>query len=92
MSSVRRLVAFAGSTRRESLNWRFPAVAVDALPQAGAEVALLDLRDFALPLDDGDLEDAAGLPGNAQKLIAPIAGHHGLLVAAPEHNGMPRRS
>ena len=40
----------AGSARRESFNWRFPAVAVDALRQAGAEVTLLDLRDFALPL------------------------------------------
>ena len=64
-------------------------MAVDAVRQAGAEVTLLDLNDFALPFYDGDLEDASGLPDNAQKLIALIAGHHGLLVASPEYNGMP---
>jgi chromate reductase len=87
-SSGPRLLAFSGSVRRESLNRKFLAVAVDAVRQAGAEVTLLDLRDFALPLYDGDLEDASGLPDNAQKLIALITEHDGLLIASPEYNGM----
>lgn len=35
--------------------------------EAGAEVTLLDLNDYVLPLYHGDLEDAEGLPANAAK-------------------------
>jgi NAD(P)H-dependent FMN reductase len=85
---VPRLLAFAGSARRESLNRKFLAVAVAAAREAGAEVTLLDLNDTVLPLYHGDVEDAEGLPANATKLIALIAEHDGLLIASPEYNGM----
>lgn len=88
MSSAPRILAFAGSARRESLNRKFLAVAVQAVRDAGGEVTLLDLNDYALPLYHGDLEDAAGLPANAAKLIEVIARHDALLVASPEYNAM----
>jgi NAD(P)H-dependent FMN reductase len=34
------------------------------------------------------LEDSAGLPENATKLIALITQHDGLLIASPEYNSM----
>ena len=83
MSTVPRILAFAGSARRDSLNKKFLAVAVQAAREAGAEVTHLDLNDFPLPLYHGDLEDASGLPDNAKKLIALIASHHALLIASP---------
>ncbi len=88
MSSAPRLLAFAGSARRESLNRKFLAVAMQAAREAGAEVTLLDLNDLPLPLYHGDLEDASGLPDNAKKLIALIASHDALLIASPEYNSM----
>ena len=88
MSSVLRILAFAGSARRESLNRKFLAVAVQAARDAGGEVTLLDLNECALPLYHGDLEEADGLPANAAKLIELIAGHDALLVASPEYNSM----
>jgi NAD(P)H-dependent FMN reductase len=88
MSSVPRILAFAGSARRESLNRKFLVVAVDAAREAGAEVTLLDLNELPLPLYQGDLEDASGMPENAKKLVALIAAHDALLVASPEYNSM----
>jgi NAD(P)H-dependent FMN reductase len=88
MPNPLRILAFAGSARRDSLNKKLLAVAVDATRAAGAEVTLLDLNDFALPLYHGDLEDAEGLPKNATALIDLITRHQGLLIASPEYNSM----
>src|SRR4051812_19762799 len=88
MSVTPRILAFSGSARRESLNRKLLAVAVQATRTAGAEVTLIDLNDYALPLYHGDLEEAEGLPANAAKLIDLITKHHGLLIASPEYNSM----
>ena len=88
MPTAPRILAFAGSARRESLNRKFLAVAVAAAREAGGEVTLLDLNDYVLPLYHGDLEDASGLPETAAKLIKLIAEHGALLVASPEYNSM----
>ena len=88
MSSPTRILTFAGSARRESLNRRFLSVAVGALRGAGCEVTVADLGELSLPLYDGDLEDREGLPANAVKLIGLVGSHHGLLVASPEYNSM----
>ena len=88
MAAPPRILAFAASARRESLNRRFLALAVVAVKEAGGEVTLLDLNDFAMPLYHGDLEDAQGLPENAVRLIGLIGKHHALLVASPEYNSM----
>lgn len=83
-----RILAFSGSARRESLNRKLLAVAVEATRAAGAEVTVLDLNEYVLPLYHGDLEDQGGLPANAGKLIALITQHQGLLIASPEYNSM----
>ena len=88
MPSSPRLLAFSGSARRDSLNRKLLAVAVDATRDAGGEITLIDLNDFVLPLYHGDLEDADGLPSNAAKLIEMINQHEGLLIASPEYNSM----
>ena len=54
---------------------------------AGAEVTVLDLADYPMPLYDGDLEARAGLPDGAARLRRLIADHAGLLISTPEYNG-----
>lgn len=88
MATSSKILAFSGSSRRESLNQKFLNAAVEAVQAAGGEVTAINLRDFPLPLYNGDLEDAEGLPENARKLIDLIKGHAGLLVASPEYNSM----
>ena len=81
-----RLLAFAGSLRQGSYNRRLSHVLAEGARAAGAQVTLIELRDFALPIYDGDIE-ADGMPGNARRLQALMAEHDGLLVSTPEYNG-----
>src|SRR5579871_4657829 len=81
-----KILAFAGSTRSESYNKKLVRTAADAARSAGADVTLLDLRDFAMPIYDGDLEAREGLPENARKFKAQMLAHQGLLLSCPEYN------
>ncbi len=82
-----RILAFAGSARRDSLNKRLLAVAVEKARAAGAEVTALDLAELPLPLYDADRETAQGIPDNAVRLQELMRSHHGFLLACPEYNG-----
>ena len=86
MATTPRILAFAGSTRTESFNKRLIKIAVAGAQAAGAEVTLIDLRDYPLPLFDGDLEAHDGLPANGRKLKDLFLAHHGLLMSCPEYN------
>ncbi len=88
MADPTRILAFAGSARRESLNRRFLAAAVKVLQGLGCEVTVVDPHELALPLYHGDLEDASGMPPGAVTLVGQIAAHQGLLIASPEYNAM----
>lgn len=81
-----RLLAFSGSLRADSLNHKLVAIAAEGARAAGAEVTLIRLKDFPLPIFDEDLEKAEGLHPNARKLKDLFLAHHGLLIACPEYN------
>lgn len=81
-----KILAFAGSARRDSFNKKLIQIAVKGAQDAGAEVTLLDLADFPLPLYDGDLEAEQGIPENAKALKELFLAHQGLLLSCPEYN------
>jgi NAD(P)H-dependent FMN reductase len=81
-----KILAFAGSLRKDSYNKKLVQIAVAGARAAGAEVTYLDLHDLPLPVFDEDLEKDGGLPANARKLKDLFLGHHGLLISAPEYN------
>jgi NAD(P)H-dependent FMN reductase len=81
-----RILAFAGSLRRESFNMKLVPIAAKAARDAGAEVTLIDLKDFPLPLFDQDLEAEQGMPESGKKLKQLFIDHDGLLIASPEYN------
>jgi len=80
------ILAFSGSTRSGSYNKKILEYAVKGARDAGANVTVIDLRDFTLPLYDGDLENNDGLPINCIKLQNLFLKHQGLLLALPEYN------
>lgn len=81
-----KILAFAGSLRVNSWNKKLVKVAAAGAERAGAQVTHLDLRDYALPVFDEDLEAAQGLPDNARKLKELFRSHDGLLLSCPEYN------
>ncbi len=81
-----KTLVFAGSTRQQSFNRRLAAVAALTARDQGAEVTLLELADFELPLYNGDLE-ARGTPENVRRLKAIFHAHPAWLICSPEYNG-----
>ena len=81
-----RILAFAGSLRKDSYNKKLVQVAIQGARRAGAEVTYIDLKDYPLPIYDGDLETASGIPENGHKLKKLFLEHDGLLLSCPEYN------
>lgn len=81
-----RILALAGSARSGSYNHRLVSVAAEGAVHAGADVTVLRLKDYPLPLFDEDLEREQGTPENATKLKQMFIDHDGLLIASPEYN------
>src|SRR5260370_41342982 len=86
MTATPKILAFAGSTRIESFNKKLIKIAVEGARSAGVEVTLADLRDFPMPIYDGDLEAKDGLPAKARQFKDLMLAHQGLLISAPEYN------
>ena len=81
-----RILAFSGSTRRDSYNKRLVQIAAAGARTTGGEVTYVDLRDYPMPLFDEDLEAASGPPESTQKLKQAMADQDGFLIASPEYN------
>jgi NAD(P)H-dependent FMN reductase len=84
-----RLLVIAGSARAGSLNRQLAAAAAAMAAHAGATVVDLDLRALGLPVYDGDIEAASGVPEGAARLLEAIAGCDAVLIVTPEYNGFP---
>ncbi len=84
--STPRILAFGGSLRTASFNHSVAAQAAEGSRAAGAEVTLIRLRDFPLPLFDEDLEAGSGMPEAARRLKELFLSHDGLLISSPEYN------
>jgi len=81
-----KILAFAGSTRTDSYNKKLIKIASTGATEIGADVTVIDLRDFPMPIYDGDLEQKDGLPSNARKLKDIMLAHQGFLISSPEYN------
>lgn len=81
-----RLIAFAGSARKDSWNRKLAHLAAGIAREAGAEVTELHLGDYPLPIMDEDHETAEGLPASALKLKDLFKAHDGFILSCPEYN------
>ena len=76
-------IGIAGSLRKDSYNAMLLRAAA-ALAPAGVTLQIESLR--GIPLYDGDVEAASGIPPAASALKELIAKSDGLLIATPEYN------
>ena len=82
---MKKVIAFAASSSRHSINRQLVTYASRLV--VDAEVNLLDLNDFELPLFSVDREAELGQPELAQKFFHLIGDCDGLIVSFAEHNG-----
>lgn len=85
---MKKILAFSGSLRAESFNQKLVNIAAEGAREAGAQVTVISLKDFPMPLYDQDLEDASGKPEKAKELKKLFLEHDALLIASPEYNSM----
>ncbi|MEW8624719.1 MAG: NAD(P)H-dependent oxidoreductase [Candidatus Thiodiazotropha sp.] len=81
-----RILAFAGSSRRDSFNKRLLKIAASGAEAAGADVTRIDLADYPMPLFNQDLESEQGIPENALKFKRLLIDHDAFIIASPEYN------
>lgn len=81
-----RILAVAGSFRKQSLNRKLLANGVAALRKMGVEVDELDLNELNIPIYSQDIEDNEGFPPGVQEFKRRIQAADGLLFASPEYN------
>ncbi|MEL6643800.1 MAG: NAD(P)H-dependent oxidoreductase [Pseudomonadota bacterium] len=85
-----KILAFAASNSRRSINRAlidFAALRLEADILPEAEVELLDLNAFEMPIYSIDRERDSGVPQPAQDFYAKIGSADAILVSFAEHNG-----
>lgn len=84
---TKTILGLSGSLRRASFNAGLLRAAAE-LELDGAKVEIGSIRD--VPLYDGDLEQADGLPSSVKTLQAQLQAADGVLLVTPEYNnGIP---
>jgi chromate reductase, NAD(P)H dehydrogenase (quinone) len=80
-----KILAFAASNSRKSINKQLVTYAASLVD--GAEVEVLDLNDYELPLFSEDREKELGHPELAKAFLTKIATSDALMISFAEHNG-----
>ena len=82
-----RLLGISGSLRKGSYNTALLRAASEHLPQ-GTTLEIATLHE--IPLYDGDVEAASGVPASVTALKEKVVASDGVLLATPEYNnGIP---
>ncbi len=81
-----RLLFFAGSVREGSFNKKLALLGRHIAEANGIEAVFVDLKDYKMPLYDGDLEAAEGPPERARAFKALLGEYQGVFIASPEYN------
>ncbi|MFQ5544114.1 MAG: NADPH-dependent FMN reductase [Nitrospiria bacterium] len=81
-----KILAFSGSSRKGSLNKKLVNIAALGAEKEGAEVTIIDLADYPMPIFNQDLESDEGMPEKAREFKNLLIAHDGFLIASPEYN------
>jgi chromate reductase, NAD(P)H dehydrogenase (quinone) len=82
MSDKIKILAFAGSLRKNSYNKMLLNAAIELKPE-NIEIEIIDIKD--IPLYNGDVEEV-GIPEAVSKFKEKAKNADGVLIATPEYN------
>jgi chromate reductase, NAD(P)H dehydrogenase (quinone) len=82
-----KILALAGSYRKNSYNRRVLNVAVEGAREAGGDVTLLDLNDYPMPVYNHDDIEKKAFDDAAYRFQDVLNEHSAFLIASPEYNG-----
>lgn len=81
-----KIAILPGSIRQASLNKKLGRTVEKILEILKHEAIFLDLKDFAMPLYDGDIEENSGIPEIVSNLNQKIKSCDALIIVSPEYN------
>ena len=81
-----RLLFFAGSAREASFNKKLALLGHHIAEANSIEAVFVDLKDYPMPIYNGDLEAAEGPPERASAFKALLGEYQGVFIASPEYN------
>ncbi|MFK7786470.1 MAG: NADPH-dependent FMN reductase [Crocinitomicaceae bacterium] len=82
---MKRILAFGASTSSISINKQFAHYAAHQV--VDADLTLVDLNDFPVPIYSSDIELSDGVPDAAKRLKECIQYMDGIIISLAEHNG-----
>ena len=85
-----KVIAFAASSSKNSINKKLATLAAHTLRDElvpDAEVDVLDLNDFEMPIYSIDREKETGIPDLAHQFKSKISAADGIIISFAEHNG-----
>jgi chromate reductase len=80
-----KIIAFAGSNSSHSINKKLATYAAGLFSNANVEI--LDLNDYELPLFSVDREEVLGHPQRAKDFLAKLASADLIVLSLAENNG-----
>ncbi|MEU8828476.1 NAD(P)H-dependent oxidoreductase [Streptomyces sp. NPDC048636] len=81
-----RLLVIGAALRQGSTNIRLASLVARLINDTGATADLAPLHEFDMPLYNGDVEEAHGLPPGAVALRDRLAASDGFVISSPEYN------
>ena len=84
-STMKKVLVFGGSNSKKSINKQLAVYTSSLL--ADAEVNIVDLNDFPLPIYGIDHELENGIPNKVKEFDSLIQEADGIIVSLAEHNG-----
>lgn len=82
---MKKILAFGASNSSASINKQLATYAANLIDQA--EVHVLDLNDYEMPIFSIDREKESGIPQLANDFLAKLKMADGIVVSFAEHNG-----
>lgn len=80
-----KIIVFGASTSSQSINRSLAVFAASLIK--GAQLQVLDLNDYDVPLFSEDIEKIIGKAEGAQRFLADLDSADGFVISFAEHNG-----
>jgi NAD(P)H-dependent FMN reductase len=81
-----KILAFAASHRKQSINRKLASIAVKNAKEQGATVDFPEYSDFDMPIYDDELFNAEALPETARRFVERLKSADGMIISSPEYN------
>lgn len=82
-----KIALISGSTRTGSINTQLIHAMAQRMELEGLAPTVLDLKDYEMPIYNGDYETENGAPKTTLALAELLLVHDGVFMCSPEYNG-----